>query len=161
AIVDEYVARGLKRIHLRPLDRARFPRETWDAIGYTPGEYLECYQKTLDHIIELNRKGVEIAERLASAVAAKIGGAAGPGIVALQSPSGDGSAQLAYDVDGRVFPSDDARIVDAAGDPIFDLGPVEKLVLSELVRHPTVRAIAAASLLDVQPLCADCWNKPF
>jgi hypothetical protein len=24
-----------------------------------------------------------------------------------------------------------------------------------------VRAIAAASLLDVQPMCADCWNKPF
>jgi hypothetical protein len=24
-----------------------------------------------------------------------------------------------------------------------------------------VRAIAAASLLDAQPMCADCWNKPF
>ena len=24
-----------------------------------------------------------------------------------------------------------------------------------------MRAIAAASLLDAQPMCADCWNKPF
>jgi hypothetical protein len=30
-----------------------------------------------------------------------------------------------------------------------------------VARHATVRAIAAASLLDAQPMCADCWNKPF
>ena len=24
-----------------------------------------------------------------------------------------------------------------------------------------MRAIAAASLLDAQPMCADCWNKPY
>ena len=47
------------------------------------------------------------------------------------------------------------------GDPIFELGHVRELTLPELVRHPTVRAIAAASLLDAQPMCADCWNKPF
>jgi hypothetical protein len=47
------------------------------------------------------------------------------------------------------------------GDPIFDLGHVRHLSLTGVVRHPTVRAIAAASLLDAQPMCADCWNKPF
>ena len=35
------------------------------------------------------------------------------------------------------------------------------MTLADVVRHPTVRAIAAASLLDAQPMCADCWNKPF
>jgi hypothetical protein len=64
-------------------------------------------------------------------------------------------------VDGRVFPSDEARLVDAMGDPIFDLGHVRHLSLTGVARHPTVRAIAAASLLDAQPMCADCWNKPF
>ena len=33
--------------------------------------------------------------------------------------------------------------------------------LGDLVQHPTVRAIAAASLLDSHPMCADCWNKPY
>jgi His-Xaa-Ser system radical SAM maturase HxsB len=160
-IVDEYVARGLDTVHFRPLDRARFDGDAWKEIGYGTDEYLDFYRGALDYVIELNRRGVEIAERMASAVAAKIVGADDPGIVDLQSPSGDGTSQLAYDVNGHAFPCDEARIVDAAGDPIFDLGPVQKLVLSELVRHPTVRAIAAASLLDAQPLCADCWNKPF
>src|SRR5262249_16504357 len=47
------------------------------------------------------------------------------------------------------------------GDPMFELGHVEQLTIAEILRHPSVRAIAAASLLDAQPMCADCWNKPF
>ena len=35
------------------------------------------------------------------------------------------------------------------------------LTIADIVRHPTARAIAAASLLEAQPMCADCWNKPF
>ena len=38
---------------------------------------------------------------------------------------------------------------------------MRELTIADIVRHPTVRAIAAASLLDAQPMCADCWNKPF
>ena len=38
---------------------------------------------------------------------------------------------------------------------------MRELTIPDVVRHPTVRAIAAASLLDAQPMCADCWNKPF
>ena len=44
---------------------------------------------------------------------------------------------------------------------MFELGPVRELSIPDVVRHPTVRAIAAASLLDAQPMCADCWNKPY
>ena len=72
-----------------------------------------------------------------------------------------GTSELAYDVDGRVFPGDEARRVDAFGDPIFALGNVRELTIADIVRHPTARAIATASLLDAQPMCADCWNKPY
>ena len=44
---------------------------------------------------------------------------------------------------------------------MFALGTVRELSIADIVRHPTARAIAAASLLDAQPMCADCWNKPF
>ena len=79
----------------------------------------------------------------------------------IRSPCSAGTSEFAYDVDGRVFPGDEARRVDAFGDPIFALGDVRELTIPDVVRHPTVRAIAAASLLDAQPMCADCWNKPF
>ena len=81
--------------------------------------------------------------------------------VDIQSPCTAGTGQLAYNVDGRIFPCDEARIADAMGDAIFELGRVGELTIAEIVAHPTVRAIAAASLLEAQPMCADCWNKPF
>lgn len=160
-VVDEYVTRGLRTIHLQPLQRARFDAATWETIGYSEPEYLDFYRRTLDYIVDLNRRGIEISERMASIVLSKILTADDPGIVDIQSPSGDGTGQLAYNVDGRVFPCDDARLVDAAGDALFELGRVGDLTSSDVARHPTVRAIAAASLLDAQPMCADCWNKPF
>ena len=160
-VVDEYVARGLRTIHLRPLDSSRFDRDTWAKIGYTAEEYLDFYRRVLDHLLDLNRGGCELTESLASILLAKILSADDPGIVDLQSPYGAGTGQIAYDVDGRVFPCDEARVVDAMGDPLFELGDVRTLTLGDVVRHPTVRAIAASSLLDAQPMCADCWNKPY
>jgi His-Xaa-Ser system radical SAM maturase HxsB len=160
-VVDEYVARGLRSIDLRPLTAARYDPATWAAIGYGVDEYLAFYRRTLDYIVELNRRGSEIVERTASIVLAKILTGDDPGIVDLQSPCGAGTGEVAYGVDGRVFPCDEARWVDAGGDPLFELGSVDALSISDIAGHPTVRAIAAASLLDAQPMCADCWNKPF
>jgi uncharacterized protein len=160
-VVDEYVARGMHAIHLRPLDPSRFDRGAWTAIGYTAREYLDFYRRVLDHVLELNRRGVEIMERTAAIFLIKILTTDDPGIVDIQSPCGAGSSEIVYNVDGRVFPCDDARAVDALGDSIFELGHVRNLNVVGVVRHPTVRAIAAASLLDTQPMCADCWNKPF
>lgn len=160
-VVDEYVKRGLRTIHLRPLDRARVDRDAWAAMGYTAAEYLDFYRRVLDYIVDLNRRGVEIAEHMASIFLLKILTAEDPGAVDIQSPYGAGTGQIAYDVDGRLFPCDEARALDAMGDPIFELGHVRELTIPDVVRHPTVRAIAAASLLDTQPMCADCWNKPF
>jgi His-Xaa-Ser system radical SAM maturase HxsB len=160
-VVDEYVARGMRTIQLRPLDCSRVDRDAWATIGYSAEEYLDFYRRTLDYILELNRQGVEISERTASVFLMKILGSDDRGGVDVQSPYSAGTGQIAYDVDGRVFPDDEARMVDATGDPIFELGHVRDLTIPDVVGHPTVRAIAAASLLDAQPMCADCWNKPF
>ena len=160
-VIDEYVTRGLRTIHLRPLDSWRFDADSWTTIGYTAEEYLEFYRRALDYILDLNRRGVAIMERMASTFLMKILTSEDPGVVDIQSPDGAGTGQIAYGADGRVFPCDEARTMDASGDPIFRLGDVRNLTAAEVARHPTVRAIAAASLLDAQPLCSDCWNKPF
>lgn len=160
-VVDEYVARGLRALHLRPLSPVGLSSDDWAKHGYTAEEYLAFYRRALDYILELNRQGVEIMERRASVFLTKILVPEDAGFLDIQSPCGAGSGELVYNFDGRVFPSDEARLVDAAGDSMFDLGRVTQLSANDLVRHPTVRAIAAASLLDAQPMCAECWNKPF
>lgn len=161
AVVDEYVARGLRTLHFTPLERGAVSAEVWDAIGYPPAAYLDSYRAVLAYCAELAQRDVAIRERRAAIVAAKIL-AEDPGTIDVQSPDGAGTVQLAYGIDGSVYPADEARRLDeASGEPLFALGTADRLGIADVVRHPTVRAIAAASLLDAQPQCADCWNKPF
>jgi len=160
-VVDEYVTRGMRSIHLRPLSPLGFDAETWKTIGYTAEEYLAFYERAFGYILELNRRGVHLAEATAATFLGKMLPSGDPAAGDIRSPCPAGTSELAYDVDGRVFPGDEARRVDALGDPFFALGDVRELTIAGIVRHPTVRAIATASLLDAQPMCADCWNKPF
>jgi uncharacterized protein len=160
-VVDEYVARGVRSIRLQPLSPLGFDADAWQMIGYTVEEYLAFYDRALGYILELNRNGVRLAERTAAGFLNSILSSGDPGARDIRSPCAAGTSELAYDVDGRVFPGDEARRVDAFGDPMFGLGNVRELTIPDVVRHPTVRAIAGASLLDAQPMCADCWNKPF
>jgi His-Xaa-Ser system radical SAM maturase HxsB len=160
-VVDEYVARGMRSIHLRPLSPLGFDADAWKTIGYSVEEYLAFYERAFGYLLELNRGGGRLAEGTASIFLNKILPSGDPAVGDVRSPCMAGTSEVAYDVDGRVFPGDDARRVDALGDPIFALGDIRELTLADVVRHPTVRAIAAASLLDAQPMCADCWNKPY
>ncbi len=160
-VVEEYVARGLRTIHLQPIDAARFDTATWQKIGYDESDYLEFYRGALDNVIERNRNGGEIAESLAAALATKILGDSDPGIVDIQSPTGVGTGLLAYDTEGRLFPCEEAQALKDSGDQTFLLGDINDLSVSEISRHPTVRAIAAASLLDSHPMYANRWNKPY
>lgn len=160
-VLDAYVQRGMTSLHLQPLDATRFAADSWAAIGYTTEEYLDFYRRALADVIALNRRGVEVSEGLAAIVATKILTEDDPGIVDIQSPYGAGTSQIAYDADGRVYPCDEARRAGTEDDDLFALGHVADLALADVARHATVRAIAAASLLDTQPMCAECWNKPF
>jgi radical SAM protein with 4Fe4S-binding SPASM domain len=159
--VDEYVARGLRSIELKPLSPLGFDADAWQTIGYTAEEYLEFYDRAFGYVLELNRRGVRLAERTAAGFLNSILSSGNPAAREIRSPCSAGTSEFAYDVDGRIFPGDEARRVDAFGDSIFALGNVRELTIADLVRHPTARALAAASLLDAQPMCAECWNKPF
>src|SRR5262249_30222674 len=114
-IIDEYVARGLRTINLRPLNPFGFARTLWPTIGYSAEESLQFYGRVLEYILELNSRGVDIMEGTASIFLSRILGADETGGLDIQSPSSAGTAQVAYNVDGRVFPSDEARMIDALG----------------------------------------------
>ncbi|MBO6937751.1 MAG: His-Xaa-Ser system radical SAM maturase HxsB [Deltaproteobacteria bacterium] len=160
-LVDLYVDMGLKTIHLRPLNPYGFAVGTWKAIGYTSEEYLDFYAQTLDYILELNRQGVEIAEGTAATFLVKMLTADDPNFVDVRSPCGAGTGQVAYNYDGSVFTCDEGRMVAAMGSDLFQIGDTSQGTLAEAIRHPTVKALALASLQDSLPGCHSCWNKPF
>ena len=49
-VVDEYVARGMRSIQLRPLSPLGFDADAWQTIGYTAEEYLAFYERAFGYI---------------------------------------------------------------------------------------------------------------
>ena len=160
-IVDEYVRLGLRNIHLRPLNPFGFAPRAWKKIGYTTAEFIAFYSEALEYILELNLQGVEVMEGTAATILKKMLTPDDPNFVDIRSPIGAGTGGVAYDYDGMVMPSDESRMLRAMGDKSFELGFAGATPYADLVRHPTVKAMAVASNLDSLPMCSDCWNAPW
>ncbi len=160
-VVDLYVDLGIKNIHLRPLNPYGFATNRWKEIGYSVEEYLDCYLQALDYMIELNLQGKHVMEGTAATILQKMLTPDDPNFVDIRSPCGAGTGQVAYDHDGGIFPCDEARMIAAQGDRMFHLGNLPDTDMNAVVNHPTIKALAVASLNDALPGCSSCWNAPF
>jgi His-Xaa-Ser system radical SAM maturase HxsB len=160
-IVDEYVRRGIKVIHLRPLNPFGFAADLWWKIGYRLDEYIGFWTEAMTHILEVNRAGTTLIERGSSVLLSRILGDDDAAYADLRSPSGAGLASLAYFHDGSVYTCDEGRMLGKTGDDTFKLGHVDTHDLADLLRSPTVAACARASVVDALPGCADCAYAPY
>jgi len=120
-IVDEYVRIGFKSIHLRFLNYLGVAKNNWSIIGYSSDEFLKFWKEGLDHIIELNKQGASISERMAIIMLTKILKKQDPRYTELMSPCGAGRTQILYNEDGRVFTCDEGRMTE---DELFKMGNV-------------------------------------
>ena len=84
-----------------------------------------------------------------------------PNFVDLRSPIGSGTGQLAYNYNGKIYPSDEGRMVAAMGDEFFLLGKLGESTYEETVQHSIVKTLALSSILDSLPSCHSCWNAPY
>ncbi|MBN1772448.1 MAG: His-Xaa-Ser system radical SAM maturase HxsB [Deltaproteobacteria bacterium] len=161
ALVDEYVRMGQKVVHLRPLNPFGMGRKIWAREGYTADEFLRFWTRALDHILELNRQGIEMAEKMAALLLTRILTDDDPNYADLRSPCGAAIGQLAYNHDGRVYTCDEGRMVGAMGDDLFCIGDVHRHTYADLIAHPTVRSLCVSSCLECLPGCADCAYAPY
>lgn len=160
-VLDEYARRGLKAVFARPLNPFGFAQRTWERIGYRTDEFLGFHRTMLDEALAMNREGVEIVERLATIFLTKILTRNDPNYLDIRSPCGAGIGQIAYDHDGAVFCCDEGRMVRQMGDPLFQIGHLERDRYGDLVESEVVRSMAVASTLEAIPGCADCAYLPY
>lgn len=160
-IVDLYIDLGIRSVHFRPLNPFGFATRTWHKIGYSADEFNAVYDNVLDYVLQKNLEGVQVIEGTAATFLKKILSPDDPNFVDIRSPVGSGTGQIAYSYDGTIYPSDEGRMVAAMGDEIFAIGHVDHSSYTDIVRHPTVKAIAVASLLDTLPACSTCFNAPY
>ncbi len=155
-MINEYVRLGFDIIHLRFMNKLGEAKRNWNDIGYTAKEFIDFWKRGLDYIIELNKKGVKIRERMATIMLVKILRSIDPGYTELMSPCGAGITQLLYDYDGTIFTCDEGRML---GEKLFMLGDVNKNGYKDIFRNENLVGISHASILD--NYCQTCAFKPW
>ncbi len=100
-------------------------------------------------------------QRLAAIFLVKILSHRDPNYLDIRSPCGAGIGQIAYDYDGAAFCCDEGRMMRQMGDPIFQMGHVERDGYGDLVESEVVRSLALASTIEAIPGCSDCAYVPY
>jgi His-Xaa-Ser system radical SAM maturase HxsB len=161
-VVDTFVDLGVRSIFLRPIDPFGFAEKTARTVEYPRADYLAYYRQATDYVLEKSRTGTPMLERYAAIFLTKILRGEDPNFLDIRSPEGAGIGALAYNYDGKVFASDEGRMLHEKGDDAFLLAPdVRTARYRDVVGHPTVRAAILASNLDAQPDCVDCPYNPY
>ncbi len=160
-VVDTYVDLGCRAIFIRPVDPFGWAEKTSKAIEYPRSSYTDFYREATDYILDLNKKGVQVLERYAAIFLTKIIGDDDPNFLDVRSPGGAGIGQVAYSYDGRIFTSDEGRMLYATGDRFFQIGDVRTSTYRQLMTHETVRSLSLASNLLAQPDCVNCTYNPY
>mgnify|MGYP000356632004 CR=1 FL=1 len=145
-IVDEYVKFGQVSIAIRPVNKLGLATASWEEIGYTYKEFIDFWKKSLNYILELNKRGVFIYERMAYVMLRKILKKEDPGYVDLCSPCGAGRSVLSYSPEGDVYTCDEARMI---GEKLFKMGNVLHDTPSEIFESPVLMQTCQASLLNI------------
>ena len=156
-IVDEYVKFGLKNIHLRFLNHLGVAMKTWPGINYDVKKYISFWKKAVEYIEKLQKKSININERMVNLLYNKIANEHDPNYLDLRSPCGAAIGQLTYNYDGNIYTCDEGRMI---GEDLFMLGNVKKDCYKDVVTCEKACATVAASIND-QYVCNDCVYKPY
>jgi uncharacterized protein len=160
-IIDVYAELGLRGVFLRPISPYGFALRGRGGGNYDVDRWLEFYAAGLNHIVELNARGVPMVEIYASIIAKKMLTNADPGYVDLTSPAGIGIGALVYNYDGDIYASDEGRMLAEMDDSTFRLGNVHDssyadVMLSDSLLRPLTESITLSA-----PMCATCAFEPY
>jgi His-Xaa-Ser system radical SAM maturase HxsB len=123
-IVDEYFNLGFQGIFLRNISPYGFALRT-DKSKYETEKFLTFYKKALDRILEYNFNGHYFTEDLAKIFLTKILTPFNVGFVDLQSPAGLINGVIVFNYDGRVYATDESRMLAEQKDYTFKLGTLD------------------------------------
>ena len=159
-IVDEYLRLDLDGIFLRPLSPYGFAIKTKQFERYDGAEWLAFYKRGLRYIIEVNKRGRYFPEFYAALLLKRMLSDRPIGYVDLRSPAGIGLGALVYNYDGKVFASDEGRMLAEMGDRTFELGDLRKDDYRSLVLSDKLVGLIGNTLSQCAPQCGSCAYEP-
>jgi His-Xaa-Ser system radical SAM maturase HxsB len=159
-IIDEYLRLGLDGVFLRPLSPYGFAVKTKQFQRYDAKRWLDFYERGLRYILSINRAGRHFPEFYSALILRRMLTDRPIGYVDLRSPAGIGLGALVYNYDGRVFASDEGRMLAEMGDNTFELGHVDTASYRSLILSDKLVDLVASSLTQCAPECSDCVFEP-
>ena len=160
AIIDEYISLDLDGIFLRPLSPYGFAIKTKWFEKYDVSKWLDFYERGLRYILKLNREGRNFPEFYSALLLKRMLSDQPIGYVDLRSPAGIGIGALIYNYDGKVFASDEGRMLAEMGDQTFELGNIADATYTSLVTSDQLVDQVGGSLTQSAPLCSSCAFEP-
>jgi uncharacterized protein len=123
-IIDAYVSLGLRTIGFRWLNPYGFAAVEREEMAFTKEEFLEFYKAGMDYILEINRNGYHLAEMISTVYLSRIFSSTDANFMDIRSPSGVAIWGVAYNYDGKVYASDESRMLGRMGMDDFLLTPM-------------------------------------
>jgi uncharacterized protein len=110
-LIDSYVGLWLQWIFLRWLNPYWFAASDLKNLSYTKEEWLDFYKKSMDYIIEINKKWIKFKESITTVYLMKILWSQEPNFMDIRSPSWLAIWCVAYSYDGKIYASDESRML--------------------------------------------------
>lgn len=154
-IIDQYISLGFRGMFLRSLSPYGFALKTKTYYEYSAQQWLEFYIESLDYILEINRQGYYFEEFYTKLVVSRMLNQGSDGYVDLQSPTGSGTMGAIYDFDGKVYVSDEARMLAQMGDHSLQLGHVDDNY-EDLFLRGKLPELVSSTMNQSAPMCHSC-----
>jgi len=163
-VIDTYVWLWLDSIFLRPLNPYWFAASELEKLWYEPNEFIEFYKKSLDYILELNKKWIIFREALSSIYLSKILTDKDPNYLDERSPCWACIWQVAYNYDWKIYSCDEWRMLWRMWDDNFLMWKVWEeadKTYKNMIESETTKIMVQASTLDWLPWYNDSVYKPY
>ncbi len=155
-IVDEYFTLGFNNIFLRPISPYGFATRNESKNKYDTSKFLEFYKKALIRIIDYNLQGNFFREDYASIILKKILTPFPVGYVDLQSPAGMINSVIVFNYDGKVYATDESRMLAEMKDYTFLLGDLDNSTYDEIFYGEKAQEFSLAWTNESLPGCSEC-----
>ena len=155
-IVDEYFNLGFKNIFLRPISPYGFALHNEKKNKYQTSRFLEFYKAALTKIIEYNLQGHFFREEYATIILKKVLTPFPVGYVDLQSPAGMINSVIVFNYDGKVYATDEARMLAETNDFTFQIGDLEINTYEEILYGEKAIQFSEAWINESLPGCSEC-----
>jgi His-Xaa-Ser system radical SAM maturase HxsB len=155
-IVDEYYRLGFRNIFLRSISPYGFAVKNPKKNYYAVSDFLTFYRKALDRIIFYNKEGFYFREDYAVIILKKILTPFPVGYVDLQSPAGMINNVIVFNYDGKIYATDESRMLAEIQDFTFQVGSLDTDSYANIFYGPEAQSFAESWSNEALPGCSDC-----